>query len=390
MTLRKKLQPLVPIVIASAVAFLIGSCTNHSFDHPGFMSQPTPAPFKTTWLANTPHGAAIGENSIADLAEDTMKSVVNIDTTTRISVPQNELHGFGFPFDLFGGEPLVPHMEGFEMRGTGSGVIIGQDGYILTNNHVVGNANNIKVTLNDKRVLKGTVIGRDSFTDIALVKVDASGLPIARLGTAKNLRPGDFVIAIGSPAGLSNTVTFGIVSALGRTLGEHLGDVGLVQTDAAINPGNSGGPLLNIHGEVIGINTAIKQNFQNIGFAIPVDTAKQVGQQLMKSGTIKHPYVGVQMADLSDALDRQLGLPAGTQGIVIAKVVPNSPADDAGLQNGDLIKKIDNTPVSTSAEVQKLVRQHQPGDHLAITVSRDGQETTVNLTVGNYPERQSE
>lgn len=393
MSLRTKMMPAVPIIVASACAFAIGSCTNRGFDHANNNNNnvfaPAP-PEKTTWLANTPHGPALGEDSVADLAATAMKSVVNIDTTTKVSVPEYSLHNFGFPFDLFGEEPLVPHIQRFEMRGTGSGVIIGQDGYILTNNHVVGNATNIKVTLNDKRVLNGTVVGKDAFTDIALVKVDASGLPVSRLGTAKTLRPGDFVIAIGSPAGLSNTVTFGIVSALGRTLGEELGDVGLVQTDAAINPGNSGGPLVNMHGEVIGINTAIKQNFQNIGFAIPVDTAKQIAEQLMKNGSIQHPYVGIKMADLNDSIDKELGLPPGEKGVVVAQVVQGSPADDAGLQQGDIIQKIDNAPVATAHEVQTLVRAHKPGDQLSMTVSRNGQSNTIKLTVGNYPTRQSE
>jgi len=351
-------------------------------------NQPTETP-KSTWVANTPHGPALGEHTISDLAENAMKSVVNIDTTTKVSVPGGfQLRGFGgFPFDLFGEEPIVPHMQQYEMRGTGSGVIIKPDGYILTNNHVVGNATNIKVTLNDKRVLNGTVVGRDKFTDLALVKVDANNLPVATLGTTKGLRPGDWVIAIGSPAGLSNTVTFGIVSALGRTLGDELsaGDVGLVQTDAAINPGNSGGPLLDIHGNVIGIDTAIKANFQNIGFAIPVDMAKDVANQLMSKGSIKHPYVGIQMADLTDQIDKALGLKAGSRGVVVAQVVDGSPAQNAGLQAGDIIRKVDNLDVNSAKDVQQIVRKHLPGDSLKMTVERNGQTQNVSLTIGDYP-----
>src|SRR6185437_13347214 len=197
-----KLKRILPIAVCSVAAFAVGACTQ-LMQHQD--NQPTETP-KSTWVANTPHGPALGEHTISDLAENAMKSVVNIDTTTKVSVPGGfQLRGFGgFPFDLFGEEPIVPHMQQYEMRGTGSGVIIKPDGYILTNNHVVGNATNIKVTLNDKRVLNGTVVGRDKFTDLALVKVDANNLPVATLGTTKGLRPGDWVIAIGSPAGLSN------------------------------------------------------------------------------------------------------------------------------------------------------------------------------------------
>jgi S1-C subfamily serine protease len=381
-----KLKHILPIAACSIAAFAIGACTQ-LFQHQG-ETTPTETP-KSTWVANTPHGAALGEHTIADLAESAMKSVVNIDTTTKVSIPGGyQLRSFGgFPFDLFGEEPIVPHMQQFEMRGTGSGVIIKPNGYILTNNHVVGNATNIKVTLNDKRVLNGTVVGRDKFTDLALVKVDANNLPVATLGTTKGLRPGDWVIAIGSPAGLSNTVTFGIVSALGRTLGDELsaGDVGLVQTDAAINPGNSGGPLLDIHGNVIGIDTAIKANFQNIGFAIPVDMAKEVANQLMAKGSIRHPYVGIQMADLNDQIDKALKLKAGTRGVVVAQIVQGSPAEDAGLQAGDIIKQVDGKDVSSAKEIQQMVRQHQPGESLKMTIERNGESQTATLTIGDYP-----
>jgi serine protease Do len=380
-----KTSRVLPLVAASAVAFGIGACTTQ-FSHPTNTNEPP----KTSWLVNTPHGAALGETSIADLAEEAMKSVVNIDTTTKVSVPQYSQRSFGFqlfPNELFGDGPIVPRIQSYEMRGTGSGVIIKPDGYILTNNHVVGNATNIKVTLNDKRVLNGTVVGRDAFTDLALVKVDANNLPIAKLGKDKKLRPGDWVVAIGSPAGLSNTVTMGIVSALGRTLGEQLGDTQLIQTDAAINPGNSGGPLLDIRGNVIGINTAIKANFQNIGFAIPIDVAARIADQLMAKGTVKHPFVGIQMVDLTEQIDQALNLPPNTKGVAVAKVVDGSPADAAGLQTGDLIVTVDNQPATSSKQVQQLVRKHNPGETLAMTVQRNGETSPINITIGEYPEK---
>lgn len=217
----------------------------------------------------------IGDNAIADIAESAAPSVVNIDTQMSVSMPRDVFHngrGFG-NFEFFFGpgfQGLPQEPRRFESRGSGSGVIVRKDGYILTNNHVVKNATAIKVTLNDKQVFKGKVVGRDSFTDLALVKIDAQDLPVARFGSSKALRPGDWAIAIGSPLGLDHTVTLGIVSALGRSLADLNNNVELIQTDAAINPGNSGGPLLNIHGEVIGINTAIRSDAQNIGFAIPI------------------------------------------------------------------------------------------------------------------------
>ena len=184
----------------------------------------------------------------------------------------------------------------------------------------------IKVTLNDKRTFKGTVVGRDSLTDLAIVKIEAKNLPAARFGTSKTIRPGDWAIAIGSPLGLDHTVTLGIISALGRSLSDLNNSVELIQTDAAINPGNSGGPLLNIHGDVVGVNTAIRGDAQNIGFAIPVDVAKDVAAQLLAHGTIARPYLGIFMQELDEKLAHSLALSPSTKGVIIAGIAPDSPA----------------------------------------------------------------
>lgn len=332
----------------------------------------------------------IGENAIADIAESAAPCVVNIDTQMSVSMPRDVFHngrGFGnFEFFFgpgFQGTPQAPRR--FESRGSGSGVIVRNDGYILTNNHVVKNATAIKVTLNDKQVFKGKVVGRDSFTDLALVKIDAQDLPVARFGASKALRPGDWAIAIGSPLGLDHTVTLGIVSALGRSLADLNNNVELIQTDAAINPGNSGGPLLNIHGEVIGINTAIRSDAQNIGFAIPIDSAKDVISQLLAGGSIQRPYIGVYMQELDEKLARSLGLSKGAQGVVVAQVATNSPADQAGLQQGDLIERVDGQSVKTSKEVQGLVRAHKVGETVNMLVLRSGKLIPANVKVGDYP-----
>jgi S1-C subfamily serine protease len=368
------------LIVVSALSILLSSCTQQIDTHQVNPNPNQPGVGGHALLG--PHGPALGENTIADLAATAMKSVVNIDTKTSVVVPSDPFSGFS-PFGMFEDSPS---MRKYEIAGTGSGVIYRQDGFILTNNHVVGKATAIKVTLNDNRVFAGSVVGRDPYTDLAVVKIAANGLPVAKFGSAQTLRPGDFAFAIGSPAGLSNTVTLGIISALGRSLGE-IGEGGLIQTDTAINPGNSGGPLLNIHGEVVGINTAIRKDYQNIGFAIPTDIAQKIADQLLSKGNVQHPYVGIMMQDLSEDLNKALQLPPGTKGVVIAKVVPGSPGDDAGLQTGDVINNVDGTPVSTSKDVQKIVKSHKPGDPLKMTISRNGQSNTITINVGQMPDQ---
>lgn len=327
----------------------------------------------------------MAENTIADMASKASESVVNIDISKNIQVPTV---GFNSPFQFFFGNGMEQNgaPRKFQQHGSGSGVVIRQDGYILTNNHVVGQADEIKVTLNDKREFQGKVVGRDSFTDLALVKIDATGLPIAQLGTSKNLRPGDWAIAIGSPLGLDHSVTMGIISALGRSLSD-INSVDFIQTDAAINPGNSGGPLLNIRGEVIGLNTAIRGDGQNIGFAIPIDIAKEVVDQLVKGGTIKRPYVGIYMQDLNEKIAHAIGVPANTKGVLIAKVEPEGPAARGGLTAGDVIEKVDGKPVLTSKEVQKQIRSHKVDETVDFLVLRNGALTAATVKLGDYPQR---
>lgn len=332
---------------------------------------------------------SLGENTIADIAQEASGSVVNIDVESKIDLPQYQFDPFS-DFSFFFGPGLsMPHAmpRKFEKRGTGSGLIIKSDGYILTNFHVVGQVDKIKVTLNDKRTFEGKVVGRDSFTDLALVKIDATGLPAAHLGTSKSLRPGDWAIAIGSPLGLDHTVTLGIISALGRSLGDLNNNVDLIQTDAAINPGNSGGPLLNIHGDVIGINVAIRGDAQNIGFAIPIDLAKETSEQLLKGGTIARAYLGISMRDLDEATNKSLGLPDNAKGVLIAQIVPNSPAQSSGLEQGDVINRVDGTQITSSKQVRDLVRKHKPNDKLSMLVARNGTLTPITVTIGDYPNK---
>lgn len=382
--------------IAGAVVG-VGLCTAFWAGHqfwPGQTTnqQATGLPAQTAPLGSSvaipPAAIAFGPKTIANIATEANRSVVNIDTASTYTISESPMV---HPFDFFGngfgfGNPEqqgVPRQ--FQRRGAGTGVIIRSNGYILTNNHVVGDATDIKVTLRDKRTFKGKVVGKDNFTDLALVKIDAKDLPVAKIGTSKDIEAGDWAIAIGSPMGLDHTVTLGIISALGRSLYDLRNNVELIQTDAAINPGNSGGPLLNINGEVVGINTAIRGDAQNIGFAIPIDIAKEVADQLLESGRIARPYLGIYMQELNGQLAKSLGLPENTKGVVLARVGKDSPADRAGLQQGDVIEKVDGKTVATSKDVQEMVRKHKVGDTINMLVLRDGNLNPVEVKIGDYP-----
>lgn len=335
------------------------------------------------------------KNVISQIAQNVEPIVVNIDTKRSVTLPDspfgfgNSLRDFQFffgpGFSPFEGHSAKPAPQKYQTQGAGSGVIIRSDGYILTNNHVIKDADDIQVTLSDDRKFKGKVVGRDNFTDLALIKIEAKELPVAKFGKSDAVHPGDWAIAIGNPMGLDHTVTFGIVSALGRSLASLGSNVELIQTDAAINPGNSGGPLLNINGEVIGLNTAIRGDAQNIGFAIPIDTAHDVVDQLLEHGKIARPYLGIYMQDLDAKLAKSLGLPEDTKGILVARVAPESPAAKAGLKTGDVITRVDTKEVKDSKQIQKLVREHKPGEKLNLLINRNGHLVPIETEIGDYP-----
>jgi S1-C subfamily serine protease len=287
-------------------------------------------------------------------------------------------------------------------RGQGSGFIISADGVILTNAHVVAGAEQVQVNLRDGRKFSGRVRGFDTVTDIAVVQIEAPGvqLPVARLGNSDGLSVGDWAIAIGNPLGLDNTVTLGIVSSLGRSsssVGIPDKRLELIQTDAAINPGNSGGPLVNAAGEVVGINTAIRQApGGGIGFAIPISTASRIANQLLKTGSVAHPYLGVEMVTLTPELARDqnrdpnavLQLPE-RNGVLVMRVRPNTPAAQAGVRRGDLILQVDSTPVATAEQLQRQVENSQVGQTLTLSILRGGQSQQIRVQTGNMQAKES-
>jgi serine protease Do len=326
----------------------------------------------------------LGTDFIADAAEKVSPSVVSIKVKSVVpETPQDER--YRQYIEEFFGARVAPRQE--IQRGEGSGFIINADGTILTNAHVVANAQDVQVQLNDDRTLPGRVLGVDKVTDIAVVKIEApSPLPAVQLGDSKSLRPGQFVVALGSPLGFENTVTSGIISALSRPsarIGIADGKVDFIQTDAAINPGNSGGPLIDTQGRVIGMNTAIIQGAQGLGFAIPIDLAKDISTQLVQKGRVARAFVGVKMINLSpDVLQalQQRGVSlSATTGVLIQEVLPNSPAQKAGLEQGDVIVKVGESSITDGAQVQSAIEKTKPGQTLAFTVNRQGTLKPVSV-----------
>ena len=279
------------------------------------------------------------------------------------------------------------HPRRFKQRAAGSGFIISADGYILTNNHVVEDADKITVRLQDKREFTARVIGTDPRTDVALIKIEAKDLPVMPLGDSDKLEVGEWVIAIGSPFELTQTVTVGVVSAKGRNRMGINDYENFIQTDAAINPGNSGGPLLNIHGEAIGINTAIfsrSGGYMGIGFAIPINMAKAVEQQLRDKGKVVRGWLGIGIQDLDKDLADSFGLKS-VKGVLVTGVSEKSPADKAGLEQGDVIVSLDGKPVADTADLRNRVAMIRPGSTAELIVIRDGRKKTIEVTIGEQP-----
>lgn len=333
-------------------------------------------------------------NFIAEAAQKVGPAVVRIDAARKVESRLPELFQNPLFRGFFGNEKPIPSDERVE-RGTGSGLILSTDGRLVTNAHVVAGADIVRVTLKDGRSLDGRVLGVDQLTDVAVVKIEAKDLPTVSLGSSQNLVPGEWAIAIGNPLGLDNTVTVGIISATGRSssqVGVPDKRVNFIQTDAAINPGNSGGPLLNSNGEVIGINTAIRAGAQGLGFAIPIETAQRVANQLFDKGRVEHPFLGVQMVTLSPDMRRKISQETDLkitqdQGVLIVRVLEKSPAEKSGLRAGDIIEKIGDLAVKDTSTVQQVVESNEVGVVLEMEVNRNGRKQKLQVKTGVYPKR---
>jgi serine protease Do len=327
--------------------------------------------------------------ALSEVAEVARPSVVNISTTTTVTMQGNPFGDFfNDPmFRKFFGQGQV-HPRKFKQAALGSGVIVSKDGYILTNNHVVKGADEIKVTLYDKREFTGRVIGADPKTDIAVVKVDAKDLPAIKIGESRSLKPGDVVIAIGNPFGLNQTITMGIVSATGRSNVGISAYEDFIQTDAAINPGNSGGALVNTNGELVGINTAIfstSGGYMGIGFAIPSDMANAVAQSILKHGRVIRGWLGISIQDITPDLAKSLNL-SQEQGALVTDVMKDSPAEKAGMKRGDLIVAYDGQEVDSTTSLRNMAANTAPGKEVEVKVLRDGKKVTLKVAVGEMPE----
>jgi len=333
-------------------------------------------------------------NFIANAVQKTGPAVVRINATRKVANPIAD--AFKNPLlRRFFGEDEEPFPRERIERGTGSGFILNKEGQILTNAHVVADTDTVEVTMKDGRSFEGRVLGIDNITDLAVVKISADKLPTVKLGNSQNLIPGEWAIAIGNPLGLDNTVTIGIISATDRTsaqVGVSSKRVSFIQTDAAINPGNSGGPLLNSQGQVIGVNTAIRADAQGLGFAIPIEIAARIADELLTKGHVDHPFVGIEMVDLTPDKRKKINKETTltlkqTTGILIRRVIESSPAQKVGLLPGDMIVKINRKSVKTSAQVQKQVDLSSVEDILEIEVQRNGRIQAFKLKPEPYPKR---
>jgi serine protease Do len=332
--------------------------------------------------------------SFADLAEKLKPCVVNISTTKTVrSGGFRSPFGQGSPFGhYFGGDDFFERFFGdipqrqFKQKSLGSGFIISHDGYIFTNNHVVEQADEILVKLSDGKEHKAKVIGKDAKTDIALIKIKSNdSLPVAETGDSDKLRVGDWVMAIGNPFGLEQTVTAGIVSAKGRVIGAGPYD-NFIQTDASINPGNSGGPLFNMEGKVVGINTAIVAQGQGIGFAIPISMAKSILSDLKTKGKVTRGMLGIIVQDITEDIAKTMKL-KDKSGVLISEVSEGDPADKAGLKSGDIVTEINGKPVKDTHDLLLMIAGFPIGETIKVKIVRDGQEKVFPITIAERTEK---
>lgn len=378
---------LLPSLLFALSGALVGC---HAQENNTAAVTPQESPIHTP--APTQQGAPLvtGLPDFTKLVDYVSPAVVNIRVSEKVSAQQG-MDLRGHPICM-----IWPDLPGCSGRaapnaggnaptereaGQGSGFITSQDGYVLTNHHVINGASSITVALPDNREFKAQVIGSDARTDVALLKIDATNLPFLRMADSNKLKVGEWVVAAGSPFGLKNTITAGVVSAINRDTGDYLS---FIQTDAAVNPGNSGGPLVNMSGEVVGINSQIltpSGAFSGIALAIPINDALQVAEQLRTKGKVERGRVGVSIQPVTEEMAKELGL-SKAQGVVIAQIEAGSPAAQAGLQTGDVVTKINGAVVESIRDFARYIGESKPGTRLQLEVWREGRSQNVDMTVG--------
>jgi serine protease Do len=363
------MQKRTPSLLTIFLIVLLGAFLGSIFTMQMIKSGATPGTATPTYAATTPTStmAMTGDcDAVVKVVERVGPAVVYIDTLARA-------HRGDYFYPFRGGN------DGLYRKGTGSGVIVSPEGYILTNAHVIRGADVIRVTLLDKRVFEGKVLGTLKGIDLAILRIEAKNLPYAELADSDKARIGEWVVALGNPLGFDHTVTVGVLSGRGRNLADFYRD--LLQTDAAINPGNSGGPLVDIQGRVIGINTATVPGAQGIGFAIPSNLARNAVDQVIATGRIRIPFLGVRMRDADPNIARHLGLPEPS-GVVIAGIVEGSPAARARLQVGDTIVEVQGKKIETSGALITFLQSSKVGETVEFGVYRKGKRIAVQVTIG--------
>ncbi|HEY5122828.1 MAG TPA: Do family serine endopeptidase [Ignavibacteria bacterium] len=376
-------KPIIAGALLIFFAILVGGLLIANFSGLKYLSANSQIDFNTTPpISNQKNSVKELNDAFVEIAKAVTPSIVYIDVTGEAKNSTDK----GEDFKFFFGPDF--NMDDAPVHGTGSGVIISKDGYIMTNNHVVKNATDkgIKVILTDKREFTAKLIGADPVADIAVIKIEAENLTVASMGNSEQVQVGQWVLAIGNPLGLNNTVTSGIVSALGRNIpvsGDSYAINNFIQTDAVINPGNSGGALVDINGLVIGINAAIKTTngyYQGYGFAIPVNMAKDVASELIKNGKIERGYIGVSIKDVDSKEAKGLGLDKA-KGVLVQNVLKGGAGDDAGLKTGDVILSVDGKEVDAANQLQTLIGAKKPGEEVTLVVFRDGKSFNQNVVL---------
>lgn len=382
METRTRSSKAVKLLLVMVLAVVIGGaylvfCNYYAGNEGKIQAQAT-----TNQSVNT---VVLGPSSVADMVEKASPAVVNIETTVvGKSFGGSEFFNDPFFRQFFGNDIVIPRQN--EQHGIGTGFIINEEGYVVTNQHVIDGASTITVNLNGNKKYQARVVGQDYELDLAVLKIDAEEkLATLKLGDSDTMRVGEWVVAIGNPYGLDHTVTAGVVSAKGRPIQiENRVYKNLIQTDAAINPGNSGGPLLSTKGEVIGINTAVDAQAQGIGFAISINTAKEVLDELINKGKVIRPYIGVWLQPVDEKLAGYLGVNQA-EGMVVANVVAGGPAAQAGLKKYDVILKVDKKTINNYDELQEILKSKRVGDKVLLEIIRNQKPLLVTVNLAEKP-----